>query len=156
MPPALVAPFPTLLDMPAPVLRMYARETVVAEKFEIMAQLGIANSRMKDYYDLWVLAREFEFDGETLKDAIRATFRRRQTPLPAELPAGLAESFVNDSGKQAQWRGFLNRTQLRFKEADLGKVVGVIKHFVVPPAQAAQQKKPFVLRWPKGGPWQPK
>jgi hypothetical protein len=155
-PPAKVAPFPTLLDMPAPRLRMYARETVVAEKFEILVQLGIVNSRMKDYYDLWVLAREFEFDGEILKDAIGATFRRRQTPLPEELPAGLAESFVNDSGKQAQWRGFLRRTRLRFKEPDLGKVVEVMKNFVVPPAQAAQQKKPFARRWPNGGPWQPK
>ena len=153
-PPAQVAPFPTLLDMPAPVLAMYARETVVAEKFEILAQLGIANSRMKDYYDLWVLAREFEFDGELLKDAIRATFQRRQTPLPEDLPAGLAESFTTDSGKQAQWRGFLHRTQLRFQEPDLAKLVAVIGGFVVPPALAAQRKQPFARRWPKGGPWQ--
>ncbi len=155
-PPAKVASFPTLLDMPAPRLRMYARETVVAEKFEILVQLGIVNSRMKDYYDLWVLAREFEFDGETLKDAIGATFRRRQTPLPEELPAGLSEGFANDPGKKAQWRAFLNRTRLRFKEPDLGKVVETIKGFIVPPVHAAQQKIPFTHRWPSGGPWQPK
>jgi hypothetical protein len=155
-PPAQVAPFPTLLDMPAPVLRMYARETVVAEKFQILAQLGIANSRMKDYYDVWVLAREFEFDGEAMKDAIRATFQRRQTPLPEDLPAGLAKSFATDASKLAQWRGFLNRTHLRFKEPDLAKVVEVIGSFVVPPAQAARRKEPFTYRWPKGGPWLPK
>lgn len=155
-PPAKVASFPTLLDMPAPRLRMYARETVVAEKFEILVQLGIANSRTKDYYDLWVLAREFEFDGETLKDAIGATFRRRQTPLPEGLPGGLSDGFVNDSSKKAQWRGFLQRTRLRLKEPDLGKVVEVIKGFVVLPAHAAQQKRPFGCRWPNGGPWQPR
>jgi len=155
-PPAQVASFPTLLDMPAPVLRMYARETVVAEKFEILVQLGLANSQMKDYYDLWVLAREFEFDGGTLRDAMRATFQRRQTTLPETMPVGLSESFFTNSIKLAQWRGFLRRTQLRFQEPDLAKVVAVIGRFVVPPAQAARQQIPFASRWPNGGPWLPK
>jgi hypothetical protein len=78
--------FPTLLDFDAPVLRMYPRETVVAEKFETMVTLGIANSRMKDYYDIAVLARDFEFDGKTLTEAILATFKRRRTILPADIP----------------------------------------------------------------------
>jgi hypothetical protein len=74
--------------------------------------------------------------------------------LPVGLPAGLAENFVNDASKQAQWQGFLRRTRLRFKEPDLGKVVEVIKNFVLPPAQTAQQQKSFACHWPKGGPWQ--
>lgn len=74
-------PFPALLDFPPPVLRLYPRETTVAEKADAMVQLGLANSRMKDYYDLWVLMREFEFDGELLRKAIAATFSRRKTPL---------------------------------------------------------------------------
>ena len=76
--------YPTLLDMPAPTLKAYPRETVVAEKFQAMVMLGIANSRMKDFYDLWTLARQFEFDGQVLSEAIRATFDRRQTPLPEQ------------------------------------------------------------------------
>jgi hypothetical protein len=78
--------YPTILTFPAPILKAYPRETVVAEKFQAMAMLGIVNSRMKDFYDLWTLARQFEFSGPVLSAAIRATFERRQTPLPEQLP----------------------------------------------------------------------
>ena len=73
--------FPTLLDFPAPKVAIYPKETAIAEKFEIMVKLGVANSRMKDYYDIWALSREFDFDGAQLSDAIRATFRRRKTAI---------------------------------------------------------------------------
>ena len=78
--------FPTLLDFPAAKVAIYPKETAIAEKFEIMVKLGVANSRMKDYYDIWALSREFDFDGAQLSDAIRATFRRRKTALPADFP----------------------------------------------------------------------
>lgn len=71
--------FPTLLDFPAPRLAMYPKETVVAEKFEAMVKLGLANSRMKDFYDIWTLSQEFDFDGSVLSAAILATFNRRRT-----------------------------------------------------------------------------
>lgn len=75
--------FPTLLEFPAPKVAAYPKETAIAEKFEIMVKLGMANSRMKDYYDLWTLCQEFDFDGDVLSAAIRATFRRRKTALPS-------------------------------------------------------------------------
>jgi hypothetical protein len=88
--------YPTILDFPAPQMQGYPRETVVAEKFQAMVALGIANSRMKDFYDVWTLAREFEFKGPSLCAAIRATFERRQTPLPATTPLALTLEFGND------------------------------------------------------------
>ena len=80
------AEFPTLLDFPAPRLRTYPRETVVAEKFEAVVRLGIANTRMKDFYDLWAMGTTFEFSGESLTAALAATFQRRGTALPLEPP----------------------------------------------------------------------
>ena len=102
--------YPVLLDFPAPVLAVYSRESVVAEKFQAMVMLGIANSRMKDFFDLWVLARQFEFQGPMLCQAIRATFERRRTPVPAEVPLALSAEFSNDhreAGTMAglHWQG---------------------------------------------------
>ena len=89
--------YPTLLDFPAPTLRAYPRETVVAEKFQAMVMLGIANSRMKDFYDIWTLSRQFEFSGSVLCSALRATFERRTTVLPEKLPSALTSEFTEDS-----------------------------------------------------------
>jgi len=85
--------YPTLLGQSAPILRVYPKETVIAEKYEAMVSLGMANSRMKDFYDLWVLARDFGFDGSILARAIRSTFERRGTTLPAKAPLALTKSF---------------------------------------------------------------
>ena len=76
--------FPTLLDLPAPILLTYPRETAIAEKFEAIVNLGLTNSRMKDYYDIWLLSQQFDFDGVNLVRAIEATFRRRRTVLPTD------------------------------------------------------------------------
>jgi predicted nucleotidyltransferase component of viral defense system len=81
-PAAEIVSFPALLDFPAPKLRAYPRETVVAEKVEAMVKLGMTNSRMKDFFDVVVLSRMFDFDGALLTRAIRATFVRRGTSLP--------------------------------------------------------------------------
>ena len=92
--------YPAMLEFPAPDLSAYPRQTVVAEKFQAMVALGIANSRMKDFYDLWVLARTFEFDGPTLSRAIQATFRRRKTDVPATPPLALTAAFATDAQSQ--------------------------------------------------------
>lgn len=92
-----------LPDMPAPKLRAYPRYTVVAEKLEALVSLGIANSRMKDYFDLWALSHYTDFDGELLCKAIHATFERRRTPLPDGVPFGLSDQFAQDRQKQTQW-----------------------------------------------------
>ena len=97
---------PVLLDMPSPHLRAYPRETVIAEKLHAIVALGRANSRMKDYYDVWMLTSAFEIEPERLRRAIVATFARRSTVIPAEAPDGLSEAFATDPGKQRQWDAF--------------------------------------------------
>jgi predicted nucleotidyltransferase component of viral defense system len=110
----LEADYPVLLDdMPAPQLRVYPRETVFAEKLEAIAQLGIANTRMKDYFDLLALGREGTMDKPILAAAIRATFKRRGTRLPEGLLFGLSDEFAKDAAKQSQWRAFLGKNQLQ-------------------------------------------
>jgi predicted nucleotidyltransferase component of viral defense system len=97
---------PVLLDMPSPHLRAYPPETVIAEKVHAMVILGTANSRMKDYYDVWMLTGAFELEPARLRRAIAATFARRNTAIPTEVPDGLRDSFAADAGKQRQWDAF--------------------------------------------------
>jgi predicted nucleotidyltransferase component of viral defense system len=97
---------PVLLDMPSPHLRAYPPETVIAEKFHAMVVLGRANSRMKDYYDVWMLMSAFDIEHARLRRAIVATFARRSTVIPAEVPDGLSDAFATDPGKQRQWDAF--------------------------------------------------
>lgn len=105
--------YPVLLDdLPRPELRAYPKYTVVAEKFHVLCTLGLANSRMKDYFDLWVLLRDGDLDAAELKRAVTATFERRTTSLPTTLPVGLSDEFMRDAGKQTQWRAFLKRNRL--------------------------------------------
>lgn len=151
-PRAVAADFPTLLDFPAPRLRMYSPATVVAEKLEAMVKLDLMNSRMKDFYDIWILAREFEFEGEVLSNAIRATFKRRQTELPARPPFALSVGFSTDVGKRQQWQAFVKRGKLRLPETSLATVVDAIRDFLMPPITAVAESKKFSAHWPKGGP----
>jgi predicted nucleotidyltransferase component of viral defense system len=102
--------YPSLLGFPCPRLRAYSQATVVAEKFQVMVELGLVNSRLKDYYDIWTILNRFEVPQETLREAIRATFQRRQTPLPTRVPEGLSEAFAVDPQKQTQWKAFLRKT----------------------------------------------
>jgi hypothetical protein len=95
--------YPTILDLAAPRLCGYTRESAIAEKFEAMVVLGDVNTRLKDFYDIWFLARHFDFDGPTLTRAVRATFERRGTELPAS-PLALTVAFAEDSARQVQWR----------------------------------------------------
>jgi integrase len=107
------AQYPVLLiDLPAPRLRVYPRYTVIAEKFHAIVTLGIANSRMKDFFDLWVLTRHSELDAAILRRAVTATFARRGTVLPTNTPVGLSNEFAADLTKQTQWRAFTTRNQL--------------------------------------------
>jgi hypothetical protein len=135
--------FPVLLDFPAPALRSYPIYTVVAEKLEALALLGEANSRMKDFYDLWFLSRTFEFDGAVLATAITATFHRRKTPLPSDIPSGLREEFAEL--KAVQWNAFLRKNQL--EPSDMKEILSVIRKFTIPPFQAAFTGSPFWANW---------
>lgn len=125
------AAYPVLLDeFAAPQLRVYPRETVVAEKLETIVLLGIANSRMKDYFDLWVLCKHTHGESSLLKQAIHATFQRRGTPLPKALPVGLSEEFALDRQKQQQWRAFLKKNRL--DEIALQSVVEELRLWLAP------------------------
>jgi len=107
------------------ILLIDQRETVIAEKFNAMVELGMRNSRLKDYYDLWALASGFDFDGEDLSEAIRVTFARRRTPLPSEPPVALTAEFAGAAAKQTQWRAFVRRGKLRAGEASLDEVTAL-------------------------------
>lgn len=123
--------YPVLLDeMPAPHLRVYPRYTVVAEKLEALTSLGMLNSRMKDYFDLWVLVRYSEFDGQILIRAVAATFERRQTGIPDGMPIGLSDEFANDPLKEKQWNAFLRKNSIAPKP--LSEVVTDLRNFLMP------------------------
>ena len=127
---------PVLLDLPAPRLRAYARETVIAEKFQAMVLLGRANSRMKDYYDVWVLARTYAFGGDRLARAIAATFARRRTSLPDTLPDGLTKDFAEDPMKRSQWEAFSR--DLAVAPGPLEAVVEDLAAFLMPHLETAK------------------
>ena len=118
--------YPTLLpDVPAPTLRTYPKATVVAEKLHAVTILGMTNTRMKDFFDLWVLLRDATLDDAELQRAVEATFARRQTAMPDAQPIGLSDVFAADATKQLQWRAFLKKSQL--EPMDLGEVVRTIR-----------------------------
>lgn len=127
--------YPVLLDFPVPKLRAYARETVIAEKFQAMVLLGRANSRMKDFYDIWLLSRSFTFDPDRVAGAIAATFARRKTPIPHKLPDALTDGFAGDPTKLEQWTAFARR--LDAAPADLGQVIADIRDFLMENARRA-------------------
>lgn len=146
--------YPVMLSQfEAPKLRVYPRDTVVAEKFEALSSLGIANSRMKDYFDLWILAQHTHFDGDTLRQAIQATFDRRKTALTGEAPFGLTDAFAKDAQKQAQWQAFLSRNRL--ESLALHDVIAALVDFMLPVIKSANANTVFSARWHAGGPWSP-
>jgi hypothetical protein len=152
-PAAQVATYPTLLEMPAPRLRAYPKETVVSEKLQAMVHLGMANSRMKDFFDLRVLSQQFAFAGPVLRDAIAATFSRRATAVPNAAPVALTEAFAADTAKQKQWAAFVNRSGLSKEGDPLGAVVTELACFLLPPMRAVASRDEFQQAWPPGGPW---
>jgi predicted nucleotidyltransferase component of viral defense system len=151
-PPPVRQRYPTLLDHPPPNIFVYPREAVVAEKLEAMVSLGVTNSRMKDFYDVHLLASSFPFQGGPLSRAIRATFERRSTPLPGTLPLVLKRDFLSAPERQIQWRAFLRRGRLD-AEPDAGALADALAAFLGAPLQALALGEPFETEWPAGGPW---
>lgn len=144
--------YPVILDgMPQPQLRAYPRYTVVAEKLEAMVKLGILTSRLKDYYDLWVLARYSDFDGAVLTQAIRATFERRGTPLPPGAPLGLTDNFALDGQKIKQWQAFQRKNALA--PMPLASVVAALADFLLPVLTALSAGDDFNQQWRADAGW---
>lgn len=127
-----IVEYPTLLGGPAPVLKAYPMATAIAEKTEAMVSRGLINSRMKDFYDIWLLSELFEHDYPTLVLAINKTFERRHTAIPEEIPIALTSDFASDSMKQIQWKAFLRKSSSVRAPADFALVISRIAQFLIP------------------------
>lgn len=138
---------------PSPDSARTRRETVVAEKFKAMVKLGQLNSRLKDFFDLWLLSRQFEFDGRLLSEAITRTFENRKTAMNA-VPIALTAAFANDPIKQTQWKGFVRKSRLAIAPADFPVVVEALGQFLGPLAAALTTGQDFAVIWRPSGPWQ--
>ena len=145
--------FPTLLNAPAPELLAYPRYTMVAEKLEAIVRLGIANSRMKDFYDVWLLSKLFTFDGGTLCKAVGNTFKRRSTSIPGGLPTAFTDDFRKDAQKQTQWRAFIRKAKPDTMTDNLDVLMNDIETFMMPVVDAVRQGKLLKLIWKRGGRW---
>jgi hypothetical protein len=143
----LEADFPVLLGSSVPRLRVYPPETVIAEKLEAMVQLGIANSRMKDFFDVRFLGQHVPFDGSLLTRAIGATFERRGTGIPDEPPVAWTPAFTDDPQKKAQWTAFLRRSGVADIALPLAEVVAGIQRFLGEPLEALRTQSAFTKTW---------
>ena len=144
-PTAIEIDYPTLLDAPAPHLRAYPVETVVAEKFEALVTLGVANSRLKDFYDLWVISRTFELRRAVLVEAVQRTFERRGTVLPSDTPVGLTDEFAE--AWASQWRAFLGRDRMAAAPDAFAATVTDLRVFLMPLIVGLREER---LRQPSG------
>jgi predicted nucleotidyltransferase component of viral defense system len=151
-PAALVTAYPTILNHSAPMLRAYSRETVIAEKFEAMVKLGPLNSRMKDFYDIWLLARHFDFEGTTLAESIAKTFAHRGTTITAD-PTAFSDEFATDPTKNTQWRAFVRKSRLAHAPEEFPGTVESVTTFLKPLAVHASQGRSFSKLWRAPGPW---
>lgn len=137
--------YPVLLDYPAPRIKAYNKETLIAEKCEAMIKLGELNSRMKDFYDIYILSKTLSFDGNTLVKAIKATFERRGTQIPEDVPLALSDEFANSTDKNTQWKAFINRNNL--EDIDFPQLIKTLGGFLLKPLQAAALGSPFKYTW---------
>ena len=140
--------YPTMLAGPAPRLRAYPVETVVAEKLEALVMLGMANSRLKDFYDLWFIAQTFELRRSGLASAVQRTFERRGTALSIAVPAGLTDEFA--TAKADQWKAFLARDRMAAAPDILAIVIADLRGFLLPLVDGSARAD---QTWSPGGPW---
>lgn len=145
------ANYPPLLDGPSPRIRIYSRESVIAEKLHATVLLGDDNTRLKDFYDLYVLSRVFDFEGITLARAIAATFEQRRTMIEAPLP--LLPAFFENEVRAVRWRAYLKRNELVGASRDLAAVGEALRGFLGPPYDDLALGFEFRASWQPGGPW---
>ncbi|GAU79034.1 nucleotidyl transferase AbiEii/AbiGii toxin family protein [Fusibacter sp. 3D3] len=143
-PKRVVMGFPTLLDMEFPKIYAYSVSSVVAEKFEAIVSLGYANSRFKDFYDVYLLINKFNFDGNELSKAIEQTFGHRKTPL-TDIVA-FEEKFYEDRARVARWNAFINKKRA-MSQLEFGNVIEGIKKFLVPVVVSLKEKEPYEFNW---------
>jgi predicted nucleotidyltransferase component of viral defense system len=150
--PELVS-FPVLLPMEAPLIRAYPREASIAEKFHAMVTLDIRNSRMKDFYDIWFMARTWTFDMASLRKAILNSFERRRTAIPTEVPFALTSEFLNDPQKKQQWAAFVSRLNPGDKAPSLEEVGAILQTFLLPCISASTLTQAAIRSWTPDRHW---
>ena len=144
--------YPTLLEFPAPEMKGYTMESTIAEKFQAIVKLGVLNSRMKDFYDIWMLSRTFDFRGEMLAEAVEKTFENRNTPINIE-PAAFDPSFWQDEDKRVQWQGFIRKAKLANAPETFKEVAESVKLFLLPLVASLAERQTFQGVWTAPGPW---
>ena len=144
--------YPAILDFPAPELKGYTMESTIAEKFQAMVKLGVLNSRMKDFYDIWILSRTSDFKGNILAEAVGKTFEKRNTPITLDA-ALFNPSFGNDEDKNVQWRGFIRKTKLINAPESFEEIMTAVKLFLEPLAASIAERRAFNSNWIAPGPW---
>jgi hypothetical protein len=144
--------YPAILDFSAPELKGYTMESTIAEKFQAMVKLGVLNSRMKDFYDIWLLSRTFDFKGKVLAEAVEKTFENRNTPITMNA-AIFDPSFGKDGDKNVQWQGFIRKTKLINSPESFEEVIAVVKLFLEPLAASFGELRAFNSIWTAPGPW---
>jgi hypothetical protein len=152
-PKSLMIDYPVILDSDKPRLLGYPPESVVSEKFESMVKLGLLNSRMKDFYDVWLMIRRFDFDGQTLAEAVHRTFQNRNTPLPSGKPLFADEIYDEKSDRQTLWAAFLKKNELKNVPAKLGDIALEIESFLIEILEALFEDREFAKTWKAPGPW---
>jgi len=145
--------YPTILDFPAPHLRGYTFESVIAEKFEAMVKLGTVNSRMKDFYDVWLMMRQFDIEGKRIVAAIKATFKHRHTSLPSGKPLFAEQIYDKKSVPATMWKGFLRKGHLKTAPDNLAAVAVAIEEFLTEPVTAIVSGNELSTLWHAPGPW---
>lgn len=139
--------YPTLFGGPPPLLKAYPRYTMVAEKLEAMIKLGLANSRMKDFYDIWLLSKFFSFEGNVLRKALENTFHRRRIAFPTSTPFTFTPAFYDDPQKQVQWAAFVRKSRPDAQLENLTTIIAEISVFLSPVMESLQLDAPFENMW---------
>ena len=152
-PESRVIDYPVILDSDKPRLRGYPPESVISEKFESMVKLGLLNSRMKDFYDVWLMIRRFDFDGGNLAESLHRTFQNRNTPIPYGKPLLAEEIYDLKSDRQTLWTAFLKKNELKNVPVKLGDVAGEIESFLIEILEALFEDREFTKTWKAPGPW---
>jgi predicted nucleotidyltransferase component of viral defense system len=152
-PKSRVIDYPVILDFPKPHLKGYPIESVISEKFETMIKLGLLNSRMKDFYDIWLMMRRFDFDGLKLSEALKRTFTHRKTILPKDRPLFSEEIYDDKSDRQMLWKAFLRKGNIKHAPEKLSITAREIEDFLVKPLDAIKKKQKFTKTWKTSGPW---
>ena len=148
-----VIDYPVILDLPKPHLKGYPAESVVSEKFEAMVKLGLLNSRMKDFYDIWLMMRQFDFSGLNLVEALKRTFEHRKTDLPEDQPLFAEEIYDEKSDRQTLWKAFLKKGDIKHAPEKLQATAREIEEFLTKPLDAINKEQGFNLEWKAPGPW---